>query len=246
MASAVILEVPLLSVASLRLADLAGSAFSEADYMSRLMAGMNTGTTTAYLQGVGSGYYQWRPLAGTDDETLITGVSFTGVDDHLYFVHPRGTMRALTAIASAEVTTAVPSGINSVNTLTDSSVDFVSTLQVAVGDIVILSGTGASAKVLTVDDANTLTTTPLDYNAEYTAGQTYYIGRPPGTDTTANYSVTAREWYGRQAYLGILQALKGQMARSPSQNVGGFSSDPDSNYNRITQEIDHLVGIESA
>lgn len=192
---------------------------------------------TFRMEYIGSG--QWIVPDAMRDGLFYTGWSFSGLAaDHIYLVSPQGDMRGFAVHKTASTTTALGASDNQATTLIDTAADFSTTL---VGDVVILSS-GASAFITEVDNANdTLTTDPLPQGSSYVVGQTYYIGRAPGTDTTATYSPTARLIDGKRA--AVQQIEHWITAKSFDQQVSIGSGSMTPNTDAVRQRLSELIGV---
>lgn len=243
MAGAVLVTIPVRHAFVEYLAvPVIGAAMSRMD-VERLLARhtWSTDTPPTYrLDTIGDG--QWVILQGRQDGVFFTAWQLAGLaDDHLYLLSPQGDLRAFTAIRTAEATTApADPTANLTTTLLASGADFSAGTPVAVGDVVVLAS-GAHAYITAVDATDQLTTEPLPYGETYAAGQTFHIGRAPGTDATPVYTATARQVSGTAA--AIQQIDRWLTARSfdPASSVGGSSTTRDVAMVRMRKS--ELMGV---
>lgn len=246
MATAVTVEIPVQRVVRERFGDVVAGLLTEQSYLAAITAGRSNTTTTALLQDVGGGFYQWHPRYGTDLDCAITNWSFTGAADHHYLIYPQGTMRAMTAIRASATATAGATDTNPATVLTNSGATFTSGTAVAVGDVVTCTLTGATAEVTEVTSATVLATTALAYGQTFGTGTAYIISRPPGTDTAASYSVTVREVYLLDVYVRLLTQLRTWRALQPDVAVGNATVNATSAYDRVMRELGQMIGVTSA
>lgn len=239
MASAITISInPVFKIKQVLGTPLLGNNFNEEDLYgiiaqyTRILSSPNIYS----FQSNGGGWYAYSTKDFIHHATLSTGI-----DDHLYLLYPHGVMRAFKVIKAASTITSAPANTvqNNRFQLNDSAADFSTVLP---GDFVVMYN-GAIAEIVDVDAANdALETKPLNYDTKYNVGNTYYIVRAPGEDTSTVHTVTGYDINMRDLQIEFWQRLLSSRSLEATKSTDTVSSSPELSVDNIKKRIEYLRG----
>ena len=239
MAAAVVIAVPaIFKIKELLGAAVLSESFNEQDLMTLIAEYTHPGAAAESVQPIGGGYYSSNSGLLYNNTSLSTGIA-----DHLYIVYPNSVVRSLAVVKTVSTITSAPTNTVQNNRwqVNDSAADFSTVLP---GDIVVLTTTGATATIESVDAANdSLETTNLNYNQKFNVGTSYYVCRAPGTDTSALHDVEGYWVNSRGLELKFWQRLLSSRSQQVSRTTDMASSSPELSVQNIKLRIEYLRGV---
>lgn len=222
--------------------DLGSHVLSDDQYESTIAQCVTASTAVSTYRAdvLGGGFWRITQRGHYFGLTLTSALE----DDVLYLVSPDGTVRQYDVIRTA-VAMDAPAG-NETTMLTDADADFLAeglTPPPAVldGDVVVLTASGATARVLGVE-SETLLTSGLSLHQTFAAGREYWVVRPATTDTREALDLTARplDWDFAQRWVG--DRLLQQVSTQRVAGIGGSATTPPE-VATIRQRLCELRGV---